>query len=850
MAPHTAPQPLPASALRKTTDPAALSFATTDELPDLSGFIGQERALHAVELGVRMRHQGYNIFAFGAPGTGKLSLVRTHVEEQAAIEDPPSDWCYVNRFDAPGKPRALRLPPGMGKQLRADMQHFSDELRTGLTSAFESEEVQARRQRLAEEFQERQQASLGELQEKARAAGLALLRTPNGLAFAPVREGEVIPPEEFEKLPEEDQKRLSEQVELMQQELQRALYKVPGWERELRKRMRDLHQEVTSFVLASHLDDLLEKYRPWPEVLEWLESVQPDVIDHVLELFSEDGKSGDGPSPMQGFLDGRGSPRRYQVNLLVDSEGAKGASVIYESNPTYGNLIGRIEHQAQMGMLTTDHTLIKAGCLHRANGGYLLLDAQRVLTSPYSWEALKRALQFGQVRIESPLEMLSTTATISLEPEPIPLRIKVVLLGEPTVYYTLSSLDPDFNELFKVSADFEDELDRTPQSETLYSHLVATIARRDGLRPFTREAVARLIDESARLAEDSERLTARIADLQGLMQEANHWAGEAKSAQVNAAHVQQAVDSRVFRLNRVEVRMREQVLRGSLFIDTTGERVGQVNALSVVQLGKHSFGIVSRITATVRLGSGEVVDIEREVEMGGPIHSKGVLILSSYLRARYTPDEPLSLAATLVFEQSYGGVEGDSASSTELYALLSAISGAPIKQSLAVTGSVNQFGQVQAIGGINEKIEGFYDLCVARGLTGEQGVIMPASNLPDLMLREDVVEAVRAGKFTVYAVAHVDQGIELLTGLPVGEAGPDGSFPEGTLNRRVLDRLKALTEARKRADEAGLEEGEKPAEAEEHKPARKRRSKPAAPPETPETPETPESDARRHARGK
>ena len=827
--------PLPPGALRKSTNPADLPFETTDELPDLTGFLGQERALHAVDLGVRMRHQGYNIFAFGAAGTGKLSLVRTHVEEQARVQEPPSDWCYVNRFDAPGKPRALRLPPGMGKVLRADMQHFADELRTALSSAFESEEIQARRQSLAEEFQERQQASLASLQEKAHAAGLTLLRSANGLTFAPFKEGEVIAPEAFEKLPKEEKEQISKQIDLLQEELQRSLYKVPAWERELRKRMRDLHREVTTVVLASVMDDLLDKYNAYGTVIEWLGSVQHDVIEHVLELFSEEGKGGDGPSPVQGFLDGRSSPRRYEVNLLVNAEGAQGAPVIYESNPTYGNLMGRVEHQAQMGMLTTDHTLIKAGCLHRANGGYLLLDAQRVLTAPYSWEALKRALQYGQIRIESPAEMLSATATISLEPEPIPLNVKVVLMGEPTLYFMISSLDPDFNELFKVSADFEDELDRTAENVRLYTHLIATIARRDGLRPFARDAVARLIDESARLAEDSERLTARIADLQGLMQEADHWAGEERVQGVKAIHVQRAVESRLFRLNRMEVRLRESVLRGALVINITGERVGQINALSVVQLGKHAFGIVSRITATVRLGSGEVIDIEREVELGGPIHSKGVLILSSYLRAHYTPDEPLSLAATLVFEQSYGGVEGDSASSTELYALLSAIAGAPIRQGLAVTGSVNQFGEIQAIGGVNEKIEGFFDLCAARGLTGDQGVLIPATNVMDLMLRDDVVEAVRAGRFAVYAVETVAQGIELLTGLPAGEAGADGNYPEGSFNRRVLDRLKQLTEARKRADAEGLEEkGADKLEPEEPRPPRKRRPRPVPPLEPPE----------------
>ncbi len=830
----TSVAPFPPEALCRGCDADELPFATTDELPDLIEFIGQERARQAVDLGVRMRHQGYNIFAYGAPGTGKLSLVSRSVARQAAAEPPPDDWCYVNNFEMPARPRALRLPAGVGKQLRTDMQRFTQELRTGLSSAFESEEVQARRQRLAEEFQERQAASLNELNDQARAEGLALIRTPSGLAFAPLKEGNVLPPEEFEKLPEEEQEAIKQRVDSLQDELQKVVFKIPGWERELRRRMRDLHQEITLFVLQSVMGDLTERYAEHAEVAAWLQTVRDDVVEHVLELISagERQASGDGPSPMQGFLDAKATPRRYEVNLLVDASEAKGAPVLYESNPTFLNLIGRVEHIAQMGALTTDFMLIKPGALHRANGGYLLLDAQRLLTASNAWEALKRALHFRQIRIESPLEQLGLTSTISLEPEPIPLTVKVILMGEPVLYYLLSAYDPDFNELFKVSADFDDELERTPENELLVARLVATIARRDGLRAFDRSAVARLIEQSARETDDASRLNARISDLKGLMQEADHWAGEASGAVVMGEHVQQALASRIFRLNRMEQRMREAVLRGELLIDSEGEKVGQINALSVVQMGKYQFGHPSRITASVRLGSGEVIDIEREVEMGGPIHSKGVLILSNYLRARYSPEEPLSLAASLVFEQNYGGVEGDSASSTELYVLLSAIANVPLKQSIGVTGSVNQLGQVQAIGGVNEKVEGFFDLCKARGLTGAQGALIPAVNAQHLMLRADVVEAVRAGQFHIWGVETVDQGIEILTGLSAGERQADGSYPEGSINRKVMERLAQLTEARKKADDLGGEEEKQTA-----KPGRRRR-KPADKP-NPEPDPTP-----------
>ncbi len=805
-------QSLTAEQLYRRCDLSAHAFASTAELEGLQEFIGQERASQAIDLAIRMRRRGYNMFALGSAGTGKLSLVRKRVEECAAGEPRPPDWCYVNNFEHPSKPGVLRLPAGMGRTFRSDMQRFTDDLRTGLSAAFESEEVQVRRQRLTEEVQEQQQASLVELQEKARARNLALLRTPAGLAFAPLRDGNVLPPEEFEKLSAEDQERIKNEVETLQQELQRVLYKVPGWERELRQRMRSLHEEVTGFVLNDLMDEVVKRYQDFPQVLSYLEAVRKDVITHVLDfLGGEKSSEAESESPMTQFLNGKANPRRYQVNLLVDSSELAGAPVIYESNPTYLNLIGRVEQFVQMGALFTDFMLIKSGCLHRANGGYLILDALRVLTTPYGWEGLKRALQFGEIRIESPLEMLSLTTTISLEPEPIPLDVKVVLLGDRTLYYLLSLYDADFNELFKISADFEDELERTPTSELLYARVIAEIVRKESLRPFERSAVERLIEHSARIVADSERLTTQLRAIVDLMQQADYWAGQQEATTVASEHVQQAIDAYNRRLSRIEEKMREEVVRRTLFIDTDGEKVGQINALSVVQMGNYAFGHPTRITASIRLGRGEVVDIEREAQMGGPIHSKGVLILSSFLRARYELERPLSLAASLVFEQSYGGVEGDSASSTELYALLSAISGAPISQSLAVTGSVNQLGQVQAIGGVNEKIEGFFDLCAARGLNGEQGALIPSANVKHLMLKQEVVEAVRAGKFHIYPIETIDQGIEVLTGIPVGERQPDGSYPEGTINRRVVDRLKELAEARRKAEAKEGERRRKPA---------------------------------------
>jgi lon-related putative ATP-dependent protease len=768
-------------------------------------FIGQERASAAIELGITINRQGYNIFALGPSGAGKYTVIQHFVARQAAAEAPPEDWCYVNNFEQPYMPRALRLPTGMGKQLERDMGRLVEDLRTGLSSAFESDEYTTRRRALEEEFQERQQGSLKELQDTARERGLALLRTPAGLAFAPLRDGEVIPPEEFQKLPEEEQKRVQAEVEALQEQLQKVLLQVPRWEREFRTRLRELNNEVTALVVNDLLDDLLVKYKDLPDVLSYLRAVQQDISEHLDDfLDSGDEKPAEGAQveaanlPIPDTFKKSPALRRYQVNVLVDSSAAQGAPVIYESNPSYLNLVGRVEQMAMMGALITDFTLIKPGMLHRANGGYLVLDALKVLSSPYAWEGLKRALQFRQIRIESPVQMLSMTSTVSLEPEPIPLDIKVILMGDRQLYYMLAQADPDFNELFKVAADFDDEFVRDEETTRQYARLIAAIVRRNELLPFDRSAVCRVVEQAARLVEDSERVTAQMQAIVDLLEEADHWARRGNAALVSVDHVQQAIDAQVYRSDRVRTQMQEQMLRETVLIDTEGAKVGQINGLSVLFLGTFSFGRPSRITATVHMGQGEVVNIEREVEMSGPLHSKGVLILSGFLRSRYAQDHPLSLGASLVFEQSYGGVDGDSASSTELYALLSAIADVPIRQSLAVTGSVNQFGEVQAIGGVNEKIEGFFDLCKARGLTGDQGVLIPQANVKHLMLRHDVVEAVTAQQFHIYPIGTIDEGIEVLTGLDAGQPNAKGQYPAGTFNRKVAD---ALADFAKRSKE-------------------------------------------------
>lgn len=783
-------------------DPEQFDFATTEELEPLQQIVGQPRVVEAMQFGIGIDQKGYNIFALGPSGTGKRSVIHQFFERRAQSEAVPDDWCYVHNFEESHKPSAIRLPAGKGRALRDDMEDLVDELHTALSSAFESEEYQTRRQAIQEEFQEQQSEAFEKLQQQAQEENVALIRTPIGFAAAPVRDGEVLSPDEIQELPEEERQRLRDKVSGLQEELRRALRQVPSQQREMQEEMKKLDREVAGFAVTGLIDELREKYSEFSQVVDYLDDVQQDVIDHAKELLSSGEDQQDLSAMLSGAMQRRPTGqtllRRYQVNVLVDHGDSEGAPVVHEDHPTYQNLIGRVEHRAQFGALMTDYNLIKPGALHKANGGYLILDARKVLTQPYSWDGLKRALQSGEIRIESIGQMLSLITTVSLEPEAIPLQVKVALYGDRMLYYLLWLLDPDFAELFKVEVDFEEQMDRDGDNQKLYARLLSTLASREGLRPLRKDAVARVIERSARMVGDSEKLSVRLRGVTDLLREADYWASSAGNGAITASDVQQAIDAQIYRADRVRERMQETILRETVLIDTEGETTGQINGLSVISMGNFAFGRPSRITARMRMGKGEVIDIEREVELGGPIHSKGVMILSAFLGARYAEDRPLSLSASLVFEQSYGGIEGDSASSAELYALLSAIGDIPLRQSLAVTGSVNQRGQVQAIGGVNEKIEGFFDICKARGLTGEQGVLIPASNVKHLMLRRDVVEAVENEQFHVYPVETIDQGIEILTGLPAGKRDDEGNYPPDTVNGTVQRRLAEIAEKRAR----------------------------------------------------
>ena len=789
----TTPPPLVPQQLHHPCDPEQFRFHTTADLEDLTEIIGQARAMDAVRFGAGIRHEGYNLFVLGPSGMGKRSLVRQLLEKKASDEHEPDDWCYLNNFAQPHKPQALRLPSGRGEELRRHMGRLVDDLRTAIPALFESDEYRAKAKAIQQEFSKQQEQVLEELGEDAEKQEIVLLRTPDGFTFAPARNHEVIPPDEYEKLPEEEKKRVETAIAGLQERLERILSHVPQWRKERSERVRRLNRETMLSAVAHLMNELRAIYADLPEVLKYFDAVQQDMVEHVDDFRKQEESvsiSGMTIVTHQTF-------HSYQVNVLVTNDRKSGAPIVSEDNPTYSNLVGRVEHIAQLGALVTDFTLIKPGALHRANGGYLLLDVRKVLMQPFAWEGLKRALQAREIHIESLGQLYSLISTMSLEPEPIPLDAKIVLFGDRLFYYLLQEYDPEFSELFKVAADFEERIERNAENHLVYARLISTLIRKEALLPFDRSAVARVIEHSARLAGDAERLSVHMRSVADLLREADYWARETGHQVVAAADVQRSIDTQIRRQDRLRDRLHEAILRDTLMIATDGMVMGQINGLSVIELGEFAFAQPTRITATTWFGEGELINIEREVKLSGAIHSKGVLILSSFLAARYARNQPLALSASLVFEQSYGLVEGDSASLAELCALLSNLAAAPIRQSLAVTGSVNQFGQAQAIGAVNEKIEGFFDICAARGLNGEQGVLIPVANVKHLMLRRDVVAAAEAGRFQIYAVENVDQAVAILTGLPAGEAGVSGDYPEGSINRRVAARLAELTEIRK-----------------------------------------------------
>ena len=784
---------LPVEKLRIICDPLTLDCQSSAEVAPLESIVGQERAVRALQFGLGIQGLGFNTYVAGMPGTGKETLVKRFLDEVAKDKAVPSDWGYVNNFEDPYRPTALRFPPGRAKAFQADMRELVALARREIRRVFESDEYAAKREETFKTFQRQKERLLSELGERVKAEGFVIQSTSLGMVTLPLKDGKPITDEQFLALSLAERQRMLARKDSLQGELKTALRQIKNLDKQADRQIAALDREVALFALNHLVEDIQEQYQDLPEVVAYLQAVKNDILENLADFKAE--PKSELVLPMLGLGDTGQAATKYEVNVLVDNSLLAGTPVVMELNPTYNNLFGRIEKEAQFGTTVTDFTMIRAGCLHRATGGYLVLPIEDVLRNLFSWDSLKRALRNREIAVEEAGERLGFITTKSLRPEPIPLEVKVILIGQPVLYYLLHTYDKDFSELFKVKADFDTQMERTAENVRNYVAFTCSLCNEEGLSHLDQSALAKLVEYGSRLAEDQAKLSTKFGDLADVIREASFYAAQDNSGYVTSVHVKQAIEERIYRSNLLQERIREMIERDTLKIDVTGEVIGQVNGLSVISLGDISFGRPSRITASLGLGREGLIDIEKQAELGGPIHSKGVMILSGYLTEKYTQDKPLSLSARLVFEQSYSGVEGDSASSAELYALLSSLSNLPLKQGIAVTGSVNQKGQVQAIGGVNEKIEGFFEVCQAKGLTGQQGVLIPESNVKHLMLKEEVVEAVRTGKFHIWPVETVDEGIEVLTGVRAGERSDDGTFGEGTVSHAVDKRLRELAQA-------------------------------------------------------
>jgi lon-related putative ATP-dependent protease len=779
---------LDAAQLRKRCDPDTLGVADSTGLARRPG-LRQSRATEAIDFGLAMTQPGYHVFVMGEHGSGRHVTVHQRLQTAAEARPVPPDLCYVHNFDDPFAPRLLEVPAGTGARLRQDMTALLRAIGPAIDAALDAENHQRRVEALESAHKQREEQALRELGHASEADSLSLLRTPEGFVFAPIHNGAPMAPEAYDALPEAERDEISARVERYTERLQSLLDGFPQWRAQLQAAMERAVSDALRPTIANLLKPLETRYAEMPAIVAFLAAVKQDLLESGdAWAGTEEGEAEEDEFTLRFH--------RYQVNLLVDNGAQQGAPIVTEENPGFGNLIGRIEQVARMGTLVTNFSLIRGGALHRANGGYLVLDANRLFAQPFAWEGLKRALRARQIRIEPPAEAQHWNSPLTLEPEAAPCALKVVLIGDRDTYYLLSEYDTDFAELFKVVADFDDELPRTAENERHFIQMLATLAEGAELLPISAAALAAMVEHGARLADDAHRLALQTRVLADTLREADYFARRGGHERIEADDVAAALDARRRRHQRYPEQVLDSMLDGTVMISTDGLRAGQINGLVVIEMAGERFGHPTRITATARVGEGDVVDIERETDLGGAIHSKGVFILSAFLAARFARHQPLSLTASLVFEQSYSPVEGDSASLGELCALLSALADVPIRQSMAVTGSVNQFGEVQAIGGVNEKIEGFFELCSARGLTGEQGVVIPRANVRHLMLREDVVAATVAGRFHVHAVSTVDEAMGVLTGRPAGAPDAKGVIPKDSINDRVARTLARMANTR------------------------------------------------------
>lgn len=769
--------------LRWRCSPSLFPFDTTEERHGVVGFINQERAYQALTLGVRMPEGGYNIFVSGPPETGRRTMVQAYLEEMAARESTPPDLCYVYNFEDPNKPKAISLPAGKGTLLAKDMESLVRDLKTKLPETLQSKDYEGRLTPILKKSQEEQEGLFEQLKQRALKRGLMIQSTKTGIEVIHLLENRPISQEEFEQLPDEKRKEILENQEEIEELIRSFLRKIKELQQKAKERIEKVNEDVISFIVQPLFDDLMSKYGGISDVAKYLEEVRAHILSNIRDFLPSSETPLPFPTPEKSFSE-------YSVNVIVDNGHLTGAPVIFETNPTYYNLFGKIEKKPYLGGLYSDFTMIRAGSLHRANGGYLLVYAREVLMNPGTYDALKRAIKFCQITIEDLAETLGLIPTTGLKPEPIPLRVKVIMIGSPYIYHLLSTYDEDFHRTFKVRADFDSVMENNERYLRSLYHFVIRVIREDGLLPMSATGVARLAEHMVRMSGTKDKLTARFGAIRDVIREASFYAEQWGAKVITSDHIQHALEQRVYRSNLIEEKILEMIRKNQILLDVRGKAVGQVNGLSVYQIGDFSFGRPSRITAQTFVGQSGVVDIEREVELSGPVHQKGVLILSGFLGGRFAQNFPLTLSATLCFEQSYTEVEGDSASAAELFALLSRLSNIPLRQDIAVTGSINQNGEIQPIGGVNEKIEGFFKTCKLTGLTGSQGVIIPRQNLQDLMLNQEVIDAVKEGKFHIYPISTVEEGIEILTGVEAGQRDEKGEYPPGTVYRAIQQQLK------------------------------------------------------------
>ena len=783
-------------------NPDVLGFETTSDIAAIKETVGQERALSAIDFGLGIQTQGFNLYVAGQPGTGRNSSVIASVKSKAEQEPLPYDWCYVNNFKEPYRPKVIRTAAGKGPELAKDMDDFIKIARTELPRAFESENYEKRKNETLEVFQRRRESLLGELQKQANELGFSIEATPVGIASVPfTRDGRVFTREEYDALPDDQKQEIKQRGSVLQDSINQFVSRSRQLEKEAQDKLRELDREIALFAVGHLLTDLRAKYTvcngfgDCEDILKYLDEVENDVVERLDDFRTPDKHQQNVPAVVEEFMEPTFD--RYKINVFVTHTNCSGAPVVHENNPTYNNLLGKIDFKARFGFMSTDHNMLKAGAIHRANGGYLIVQALDVLLNPFSWEALKRVLRSGEAAPENLADQYGLMSVSTIKPQPIPLNVKVVMVGSAYIYYLLYYLDDEFRKIFKVKADFDIEMDRNKKHVGQYAAFIADRCKALNLMPFHKSAVANIVDYGSRLIEDKERLSTKFIEISDLASEANYWAKKAGSETVMGKHVLQAIEQKEYRSKMIEDKIQALIEEGTIMIDVDGTAVGQANALSVYNLGDFAFARPSRVTARVSAGKGKVVDIQRETELGGRIHSKGVLTLTGYIEGKFAVDKPIAMYATLAFEQLYEEVEGDSASSTELYVLLSALSGLPIKQEIAVTGSINQHGQIQPIGGVNYKIEGFYEVCKAKGLTGNQGVVIPKSNVRHLMLKQEVIDAVEDGKFSIWPIENVNQGIEILTGTAAGEPLASGEYPEKTVNYLVNKRLKSFAQTAK-----------------------------------------------------